>query len=48
VQNAVPNELLRTILREALDRYRNELLHDGERQLLLDRIKRIRRQLRLA
>jgi len=41
-------ERLRTILREATERYNRELLDDEERQLLLDRIKRIRRQLRLA
>jgi hypothetical protein len=40
--NALPDEVLRTILREALDRYRNELLDDEERQLLLDRIRRLR------
>jgi hypothetical protein len=40
-------EVLRTVLREALNRYRNELLDDGERQLLLDRIKRLRRQLEI-
>ncbi len=47
LQDVVPNEVLRTILREAEDRYLNELMDDEERQLLLDRIKRIRRQLRL-
>jgi hypothetical protein len=31
------------ILREAEERYRNELLEDEERMLLLDRIKRLRR-----
>jgi hypothetical protein len=45
LQDAVPNEVLRTILREALDRYRNELLDDEERQLLRDRVLRLRRQL---
>ena len=40
-------EVLRTVLREALNRYRNELLDDGERQLLLDRIKRLRCQLEI-
>ena len=39
-----PQEVLRTVLREALNRYRNELHDDGESQLLLDRIKRLRRQ----
>jgi hypothetical protein len=31
------------VLREAEERYRNELLEDEERQLLLDRIKRLRK-----
>ena len=44
---AVSNEVRRTILRETEDRYRNELMSDEERQLLLDRIKRLRRQLGL-
>jgi hypothetical protein len=34
-----------TILREAEARYRSELMDDEERQLLLDRIKRLRRRL---
>ena len=42
------DEAKRTILRETLTRYRNELMDDEERQLLLDRIKRLQRQLRLA
>ena len=41
-------ERLRTILREATHRFNNELLDDEERQLLLDRIKRLRRQLGLS
>ena len=41
-------ERLRTILREATERYNRELLDDEERQLLLDRIRRIRRQLGLV
>ena len=41
-------ERLRTILREATHRYNHELLDDEERQLLLDRIKQIRRWLGLA
>jgi len=45
LQNAVPDEVRRIVLRESLDRYRNELLDDEERMLLLDRIRRIRRQL---
>jgi hypothetical protein len=44
LQDAVPNEVLRTILREAVDRFNHELLDDEERMLLLDRIKRLRRQ----
>ena len=48
LKTALTDEVKRTILRESLDRYRNELLGDEERMLLLDRIKRLRRQLRLA
>jgi len=46
LQNAVSNEVQRNILREAEDRYRNELMSDEERQHLLYRIKRIRRPLK--
>ena len=42
------DRVLRQVLREAVDRFNNELMEDSERQLLLDRIKRLRRQLRLA
>ncbi len=45
LQNAVSNEVRRTILREAEDRYCNELMSDEERMLLLDRIKRLRKTL---
>jgi len=45
LQDAVSNEVRRTILREAKDRYRNELMGDEERQLLLDHILRLRRTL---
>ena len=45
LQNAVSNEVQRNILREAEDRYRNELMSDEERQHLLDQIKRLRRTL---
>ena len=48
LQDAVSNEVWRTVLREAEDRYRNELMSDEERQLLLDRIKRLQRELKLA
>jgi len=41
-------ERLRTILREATEWYNSELLDDEERHLLLDRIRRLRRQLGLA
>ena len=44
---AVLDERLRTVLREAVERYNNELLDDEERMVLLDRIKRIRRRLGL-
>jgi hypothetical protein len=39
------DERRRTNLREAEDRYRNEIMDDEERMLLLDRIKRLRRKL---
>jgi hypothetical protein len=39
------DEAKRTILREAVERYRHELLDDEERLILLDRIKRLRRSL---
>ncbi len=42
-RGAVRDEVRRTILREAEHRYRNELMDDEERQLLLDRIRRMRR-----
>ena len=38
------DEVKRTVLREAQARYLHELMDDEERQLLLDRIKRLRRQ----
>ena len=44
LRQAVRDETRRTILREAVARYRNELMDDEERQLLFDRIKRLRRQ----
>ena len=37
--------IMRKVLKEAEDRYRNELLPDQERLLLCDRIKRLRRKL---
>ena len=48
LQDAVSDEVRRTVLRESEDRFNRELLDEEERQLLLDRIKRIRRQLGLA
>jgi hypothetical protein len=45
LRRAVRVETRRKILRETEHRYRNELLGDEERQLLLDRIKRLRRTL---
>ena len=45
LENALSDEARRTVLREAEDRYRNELMTDEERQLLLDRIRRLRRTL---
>jgi len=47
-KNALTDEVKRTIVRESVIRYRNEIASDEERQLLHDRIKRIRRQLGLA
>jgi len=48
LRRVLSNEARRTILRESLSRYRNELMDDEERMLLLVRIRRIRRQLRLV
>jgi hypothetical protein len=48
LRRALSDEAKRTILRESLACYRNELMDDEERMLLLDRIRRIRRQLRLV
>ena len=45
LRGAVRDEVRRTILREAEACYRNELLNDEERLLLLDRIKRLRREM---
>jgi hypothetical protein len=47
LENALPDEVRRTILREATHRFDHELMDDEERQLLLDRIKRLRRQLEI-
>ena len=48
LQNALTDEVRRTILRESLNRYRNELMDEEEQMLLWDRILRLRRQLKLA
>ena len=48
LRRAVSDEAKRTVLRESLARYRNELMDDEERMLLLDRIKRLRRELKLV
>ena len=45
LRRALSDEARRTILRESLTRYRNELMDDEERQLLLDRIRRLSREL---
>lgn len=47
-QKALPDEMRRTILREALTRYRSELLDTEERLELEDRIKTLRRRLGLV
>jgi hypothetical protein len=43
LRGPVRDEVRRTVLREAVERFNNELMCDEERQLLLDRIKRLRR-----
>jgi len=48
LRNAVRNEARRTVLRESLTRYRNELMDDEERMLLWERILRLRRQLKIG
>jgi len=46
LQNALPLEVKRTVLREAEERFLHEIMEsDEERQLLLDRIRRLRRTL---
>ena len=45
LQGAVRDEVRRTVLREATQRFNHELMDDEERQLLLDRIRRLRRAL---
>ncbi len=45
LENAERDEARRTVLREAVSRFNNELMDDEERMLLLDRIKRLRKRL---
>ena len=45
VRAEIPDEVRRTVLREATNRYNHELLDDEERLLLLDRIRRLRKSL---
>jgi hypothetical protein len=40
-----PSETKRKIVREAKDRYRQELLNEEERTLVLDRVLKLRREL---
>jgi len=47
IREGVRDETLRTILRESVNRYRNELLGDEERMQLWDRILKLQRRLRL-
>jgi hypothetical protein len=46
LRGAVRDEVRRTVLREAVERFNHELLADEERQLLLDRIRRLRKQVK--
>lgn len=45
LRQSLRDEVKRTILREATQRFNHELMDDEERQLLLDRIKRLRKAL---
>ena len=45
LRQTVRDEVRRTILREAEARYRHELMDDEERQLLHDRVLKLRREL---
>jgi len=44
-RKAIDEEALRTILRESLKRYRNEFLDHDERELIWDRVVKLRRRL---
>ncbi len=48
LQDALTDEVKRTILRETETRYRHELVDTAERELLWNRILKLRRQLRLG
>jgi len=48
LQNAVPNEVRRSILREAEERFRHELMSVDEREVLWNRILKLRRHLGLV
>ena len=45
LRQGLRDEARRTILREATQRFNHELMDDEERQLLLDCIKRLRREM---
>jgi len=45
---AIRDEVRRTVLREAEERYRNELLEVEECMLLLDRVRKLRREFGLS
>ena len=47
LRGAVRDEVRRPILHEALARYQHELVPDEERQLLRDRVLRLKRELGL-
>ena len=47
-EQAIQDEARRTVLRESLNCYRNELMSEDERCLLWDRILRLRRLLGIA
>ena len=48
LRSAVSDETRRVILREAEDRYRNENMDWDERERVIDRIIRLRRELGLS
>jgi hypothetical protein len=48
LENSLPDEVQRTVLREAVVRYRREIMGDEERLLLEDRLRRLRRRLGLS